>query len=147
MNLHQSNDRACHSTSLPRADLVGVSVVAPTKVLRGLQGCRYRLITHPNFLDIYLADAGELDKAINFGRELTESVGVLEFWGVAGIRCRRGRKDEAEMAAAVFRTIRDELAVRYPKVGALLDDAKVEVLAFAAFPREHWRKIWPSRPL
>ena len=72
-------------------------------------------------------------------------------------------KGEAEMVAAVFRTIfaqpdlasmskqwdkvRDDLAARYPKVGALMDAAKAEVLAFAAFPREHWRKIWSTNPL
>ena len=28
-----------------------------------------------------------------------------------------------------------------------LDEAKAEVLAFAAFPREHWRKIWSTNPL
>lgn len=33
------------------------------------------------------------------------------------------------------------------RVGPLMDDAKAEVLAFAAFPREHWRKIWSTNPL
>ena len=72
-------------------------------------------------------------------------------------------KAETEMVAAVFRTIfaqpdlgsmgkqwdkvRDDLAARYPKIGPLMDDAKSEVLAFAAFPREHWRKIWSTNPL
>ena len=72
-------------------------------------------------------------------------------------------KGEGEMVAAVFRTIfaqpdlepmskqwdkvRDDLAARYPKVGPLMDAAKAEVLAFAAFPREHWRKIWSTNPL
>lgn len=72
-------------------------------------------------------------------------------------------KAETEMVAAVFRTIfaqpdlasmsrqwdkvRDDLAARYPKTGPLMDGAKAEVLAFAAFPREHWRKIWSTNPL
>lgn len=72
-------------------------------------------------------------------------------------------KAETEMVAAVFRTIfaqpdlasmakqwdkvRDDLASRYPKTGPLMDGAKAEVLAFAAFPREHWRKIWSTNPL
>ena len=92
--------------------------------------------------------------------------------GVAHQRCRvhfirnvlaHVAKGEGEMVAAVFRTIfaqpklapmskqwdkvRDELAARYPKIGPLMDDAKAEVLAFAAFPREHWRKIWSTNPL
>jgi len=67
------------------------------------------------------------------------------------------------MVAAVFRTIfaqpdpkavaatwdevRDQLAGRVPKIGALMDGAKAEVLAFTAFPRAHWPKIWSTNPL
>lgn len=40
-----------------------------------------------------------------------------------------------------------ELAGRYPKIGARMDQAKAKVLAFAVFPREHWRKIWSTNPL
>ncbi|MFD1056829.1 IS256 family transposase [Terrabacter terrigena] len=70
---------------------------------------------------------------------------------------------QVDMVAAVFRTIfaqpdpesmattwdqvRDQLAARFPKVGPLMDDAKAEVLAFNAFPRAHWRKIWSTNPL
>ena len=28
-----------------------------------------------------------------------------------------------------------------------MDDAKAEVLAFTAFPRSHWAKIWSTNPL
>jgi len=72
-------------------------------------------------------------------------------------------KSHADMVAAAFRTIfaqpdaqavdqawdevRDQLAARFPKVGPLMDDAKAEVLAFTAFPRAHWRKIWSTNPL
>ena len=28
-----------------------------------------------------------------------------------------------------------------------MDDAKAEVLAFTAFPRAHWTKIWSTNPL
>ena len=67
------------------------------------------------------------------------------------------------MAAAVFRTVfaqpdpeavddaSDEVAAqlgaRFPKVAALMADAKPEVLAFAAFPRAHWQKIWSTNSL
>lgn len=94
------------------------------------------------------------------------------FQGSAHQRCRvhfirnvlaHVPKAETEMVAAVFRIIfaqpdlasmakqwdkvRDDLASRYPKTGPLMDGAKAEVLAFAAFPREHWRKIWSTNPL
>jgi putative transposase len=72
-------------------------------------------------------------------------------------------KGQQNMVAAVFRTIfaqpdpatveatwdsvRDQLAARFPKLGPLMDGAKAEVLAFTAFPRAHWTKIWSTNPL
>ncbi len=72
-------------------------------------------------------------------------------------------KAHQEMVAAAFRSIFalttpddvkarwDEVAVmlaeRFPKAAALMDSAKTDVLAFTAFPREHWRQIWSNNPL
>ena len=72
-------------------------------------------------------------------------------------------KTHTDMVAAVFRTIfaqpdpkavaatwdevRGQLAGRFPKIGTLMDGAKAEVLAFTAFPRPHWPKIWSTNPL
>ena len=36
---------------------------------------------------------------------------------------------------------------RFPKAAALMVGAKEEVLAFTAFPSEHWRQIWSTNPL
>lgn len=94
------------------------------------------------------------------------------FQGVAHQRCRvhfarnllaHVPKGQADYVAAAFRMIfaqakpadidaawdrtRDEFAARWPKIGPYMDEAKAEVLAFAAFPREHWRKIWSTNPL
>jgi transposase-like protein len=67
------------------------------------------------------------------------------------------------MVAAVFRTIlaqpdpdmvasgcdqvRDQLGERFLKIGPLIDDARSEILAFSAFPRAHWTKMWSTNPL
>jgi putative transposase len=72
-------------------------------------------------------------------------------------------RSHTDMVAAVFRTIfaqpdadavsatwdevRDQLTVRFPKIGPLMDTAKTEVLAFTAFPRAHWQKVWSTNPL
>ncbi len=94
------------------------------------------------------------------------------FQGVAHQRCRvhfarnllaHVPKAQADYVAAAFRTIfaqtkpaevhaawdktREEFAARFPKLGPLMDEAKAEVLAFTAFPRAHWRKIWSTNPL
>ena len=94
------------------------------------------------------------------------------FCGTARQRCRVHfignllavvPKSHQHMAAALFRTIfaqpdasavgdawdqvADQLAARFPKTGPLMDGAKADVLAFAAFPRAHWQKIWSTNPL
>ena len=72
-------------------------------------------------------------------------------------------KAQTEMVSAAFRSIfalaepdeltarydevTDTLAARLPKVAAMLADARTDVLAFTAFPRAHWRKIWSNNPL
>jgi transposase-like protein len=38
-------------------------------------------------------------------------------------------------------------ARQFPKVKELMDNAKTDVLAFTAFPPDHWRKIWSNNPL
>ena len=35
----------------------------------------------------------------------------------------------------------------HPKVAEMLLDAQSDLLAFAAFPRRHWRQIWSTNPL
>jgi len=43
--------------------------------------------------------------------------------------------------------VRDQLVARFPKIGPLMDTARVEVLAFTSFPRAHWQRIWSTNPL
>jgi len=43
--------------------------------------------------------------------------------------------------------VRDQLAGRFPKIGTLMDTARVEVLAVTAFRRAHWPKVWSTNPL
>jgi putative transposase len=93
------------------------------------------------------------------------------FQGVGHQRCRVHfvrnllalvPKSHKDMVAAVFRTIlpsrtrrrpqqpgtvRDQLTAGFPKIGPLMDDAKAEALAFTAYPRAHWPKIWSTNPL
>ena len=72
----------------------------------------------------------------------------------------KGRKD---IVAAAFRTIfvqatpddvssqwdlvSDSFRAAHPDASALMDTAKHEVLAFTAFPKAHWQKVWSTNPL
>ena len=40
----------------------------------------------------------------------------------------------------------EQLTERFPAAAALLAEAGPDVLAFATFPREHWRQIWSNNP-
>ena len=72
-------------------------------------------------------------------------------------------RSAAEMVAATIRTVfaqpdpsgareqwrkvADGLRARFPRAASLLDEAEEDVLAYLAFPREHWRQIWSNNPL
>ncbi|MDH6710521.1 putative transposase [Kitasatospora sp. MAA19] len=72
-------------------------------------------------------------------------------------------KDAGEMVAATIRTIfaqpaqaavrsqldtvADMLGKQFPKVKAMLLEAKDDLTAFAAFPERHWKKIQSTNPL
>ncbi len=72
-------------------------------------------------------------------------------------------KAHQEMVAAAFRSIfalmtakdvaarwdevTDMLTERFPKAAESMRDARTDVLAFTAFPRAHWRKVWSNNPL
>jgi transposase-like protein len=72
-------------------------------------------------------------------------------------------KSAAEMVAATIRTVfvqpdaagtqeqwrrvADGLRGQFPKLAELMDESEADVLAYTAFPREHWRQIWSNNPL
>lgn len=72
-------------------------------------------------------------------------------------------RSHVEFVAAAFRSIfalgtpeevharwdevTDTLAERFPKAAESMRAARTDVLAFTAFPRAHWRKIWSNNPL
>jgi putative transposase len=94
------------------------------------------------------------------------------FIGAAWQRCRvhfmrnvlaKVTKTNAEMVAAAIRTIFAQpdagavaeqferivvtLEPEFADVAAMLIDARDDLLAFSAFPLEHWRKLWSTNPL
>jgi transposase-like protein len=53
---------------------------------------------------------------------------------------------DATTAREQWRRVADQLRARFPRVAQLLDEAEDEVLAYLAFPQEHWRQIWSNNP-
>jgi putative transposase len=53
---------------------------------------------------------------------------------------------DANSVHAQFDRVLDALADKLPKVAEHLDEARADVLAFTAFPKEVWRQIWSNNP-
>lgn len=102
---------------------------------------------------------------------LKKAIGTV-FQGASWQRCRVHfmrnvlavvPKGSQDMVASIIRTIfaqpdaehvhtqLDEvtrmLGRSHPKVAAMLDDARDDLLAFTGFPQRHWRQIWSTNPL
>jgi transposase-like protein len=54
---------------------------------------------------------------------------------------------DAASAHEAWRRVADSFRPKWPRLATLLDEAEVDVLAYLAFPPEHWRQIWSNNPL
>ena len=54
---------------------------------------------------------------------------------------------DAKSAQEQWLRVTDGFRPRFPKLASLMDQAEVAVLSYAAFPQEHWQKIWSNNPL
>jgi len=50
-------------------------------------------------------------------------------------------------ARSQLRRVADNLAPRFPRVATLLEGAQEDILAYMAFPGEHWRQLSSTNPL
>lgn len=53
---------------------------------------------------------------------------------------------DADAVIAQHRQVVEALEAKYPKAAAHLDEAREDILAFTAYPREVWRQIWSNNP-
>src|SRR5438874_340939 len=54
---------------------------------------------------------------------------------------------DADTVYEQHRRIVDQLETRFPEAAALLEEAAPDLLAFTAFPKEHWRQLWSNNSL
>jgi len=91
--------------------------------------------------------AGHQRCRVHFARNLLAHVPKGQQNMVAAVFRTIFAQPDAASVEATWNSVRDQLADRFPKLGPFMDDAKAEVLAFTAFPRAHWTKIWSTNPL
>jgi len=61
------------------------------------------------------------------------------------VRTVFAQPDAASTWAQLERVV-DQLEARFAEVAAALVDMSADLLAFTAFPKEHWRQIWSNNP-
>ncbi|RAI16197.1 transposase, partial [Rhodoblastus acidophilus] len=64
----------------------------------------------------------------------------------AAIRSVFAQEDQAA-ASRTWRQVADQLRARFSRLADLLDAAEAEVLAYMAFPNEHWAKLHSTNPI
>ena len=65
----------------------------------------------------------------------------------ATIRTVFAQQPDAKSAREQWRRVSDGFRHRFPRLAELMDEAEEDVLSYAAFPAEHWQKIWSNNPL
>lgn len=120
-------------------------------VARGLSGVR--LVTSDSHqglkaaIEAVLQGAGWQRCRVHFMRNALAKV-PKEAQQMVGATIRTVfAQPDAESARQQWRRVADGFRERFPKLAALMDEAEEDVLAYAAFPKEHWQKIWSNNPL
>jgi putative transposase len=66
-------------------------------------------------------------------------------WVATAVRSIFAQPD-ADSVFAQHAKVVEALAEKFPEASKLLAGAASEILAFASFPKEHWRQIWSNNP-
>jgi transposase-like protein len=53
---------------------------------------------------------------------------------------------DAENVRAQYRRVIEQLEDKFPAIATMLDEAEADLLAFASFPKEHWKQLWSNNP-
>ncbi len=56
-------------------------------------------------------------------------------------------QDTPEAASPQWRNVADQIRPKVPKLATLMDSAEQDVLAYMAFPRQHWAKLHSTNPI
>jgi transposase-like protein len=119
-------------------------------VARGLSGVR--LVISDDHLGLKQAIAAVLPGAgwqrcrVHFLRNLLTRVPKATQTLVATLVRSIFAQPDQEAVWAQHQRMVEQLQERFPEAATLLAEAGPDVLAFASFPREHWRQIWSNNP-
>ncbi len=120
-------------------------------VARGLNGVRLATSdAHPGLVDAIAAtlpgSAWQRCRTHAMRNLLTRVPKSAQSFVATMVRTIFAQPDSATVHEQ-HRRIVDQLATRFPEAAALLEEAAPDLLAFTAFPKEHWRQLWSNNSL
>jgi transposase-like protein len=117
---------------------------------RGLTGVRLVISdAHPGLVEAIgaaLPGASWQRCRTHYARNLSTKVPKsAQPWVLTLLRTVFDQPDAAEVHAQFARVV-DALEAKFPAAAAHLGEAREDLLAFTAFPRECWRQVWSNNP-
>src|SRR5512143_1709382 len=131
-------------------DGAGWLAVLRSLVARGLSGVA--LVTsdaHPGLVEAIgatLPGASWQRCRAHYARNLSTQVAKsAQPWVLTLLRTVFAQSDPVEVSAQFDRVV-EALEAKFPRAAAHLAEAREDLLAFTAFPREVWRQVWSNNP-
>ena len=84
---------------------------------------------------------------VHFARNITSRLGSARSKPVNALVSTIFAQTSREAVMAQYKHVIDTLRDPFPEIAQMLIDAEPDLTAFAAFPREHWTKIWSNNPI
>ena len=92
-------------------------------------------------------NTGQQRCRVHWMRNLLGRVGKTHRAAVAALVKTVFAQETQEAARTQWRSVADNLRERFVSVAELMDSSEEDVLAYMAFPKEHWTQIHPANPL
>ena len=84
---------------------------------------------------------------VHFARNITSRLGPARSKPAGALVSTIFAQTSQEAVAAQYKHVIDALKDAFPEIADMLTRAEPDLTAFAAFPREHWTKIWSNNPI
>ena len=84
---------------------------------------------------------------VHFARNITSRLGSARSKPAGALISTIFAQTSRQAVTAQYQHVIDSLRPSFPQVADMLTEAEADLTAFAAFPKEHWPKIWSNNPI
>jgi len=84
---------------------------------------------------------------VHFARNITSRLGSARSKPAGALISTIFAQTSRQAVTAQYQHVISSLRPSFPQVADMLTEAEADLTAFAAFPKEHWPKIWSNNPI